>query len=332
MTNILDLFEVRIGKEGTATSDWGTAVAQTHKVMGITDFSITPLVESVIVKDRRGSLAPGYDATFVRKSATGTLTGILNYEYLPHWLDSLMGVATPTVDTEYTYAYTAPLGTAPTAQPFTMAYGNDDDVETVKSLLGAVASSLTIRGSGSSPIEYVVNFIGKSVDTDTFDSAAEADSTVTIAKTCDLQLWIDPSSDAAGTTEILTSWMDFELSINTNRNIYYYLNQDSAGNWREARWDTSLRLGLEINSTTSALVDAVLATTSTVFERVIRIKASNGLNFITFDFNGATEEAPQLYVDKDGVVSMDLMFKGKYHSTLGNYLTASVVNTIASMP
>ena len=332
MTNISDLFELRIGKEAV-DSDWGTAVAQSHKMMGVTDFSMTPIIESQQIKDRKGSLAPGYESVFVRKHATASLSGFVSYEYFPHILDGVFSVATPSADTDiYTYAYTAPLGAQTTPQWYTMAWGNDADAGSIKCLVGGTFQSLQVSGATGEALTYQANLIGKSVDTDTFDSAAEANSSITTTRGCDLALAIDPSSDAAGTTPITTTWMDFDLNINTNRTPFWHLGNTAPSNFKDARWDVSLRLGLELNTTSAAYLDSILTTSTTTFERVFKITATNGTNVITFTVNGVAVEAPQLFTDNDGLVTLNLMVTGQYHSVLANYLTASVVNSIASMP
>lgn len=331
MTNIMDLFELRMGKE-ISSDAWGTAVAQTHKVMGVTDFTISPMVESAQIKDHLGSLAPGYNTVYNRKHASGSLSGNVNYEYLPHWLDGLFGVATPSADTEYTYAYTAPLGTEPTPQVYTMAWGKADAAESIKSLVGATVNTFQMTGDAGGALTYTVGLIGKSVDTDTFDSAAEANSTVVFARGCDVALAIDPSSDAAGTTAIANTWFDFDLNINANRSPFWHLGSCTPTDYKDARWDATLRLGLELNATSAAWLDAILATTTTPLERVVKITATNGVNAITVTFNGISLDAPQVVTDKDGIASVDWTLSGQYHATLGNYLTMSVKNTIATMP
>lgn len=331
MTNILGLYELRVGKE-ISTDAWGTAVAQSHKMMGVTDFQLNPMVESAQVEDHLGSLAPAYRSVYNRKHATASMSGQLDYQYSPILFDMLFGTASPTADTEYTYAYTAPLGTAPTPKVLTMAWGNDADADSIKSLVGGTLQTFQLSGSAGGPLTYQVGLIGKSVDTDTFDSAAEANSTVTVVRGCDVALAIDPSSDAAGTTAISNTWFDFDLNVNTNRSPFWYLGNCAAGNFRPAKWNGTLRLGLEVNATSMAWVDAILQTTADVYERVVRITATNGTNITRITFNGVALEAPALVVDKDGVASIDWTLTGQYHSTLGNWLTASVVNSVASMP
>lgn len=332
MTNISDLFELRVGPEADSDA-WGTGVAQTHKVMGVTDFSLTPLVESQQIKDRKGSIAPGYESVPLRIHGEANLSGIVNYEYFPLWLDGLFGAATPAADTDiYTYAYTGPTTAHPTPRKYTMAWGNANDVDSVKSLTSATIRDLQISGATGEPITYTANFIGYSVDTDTFDSAAEANSTITTTRGCDFALAIDPSSDAAGTTSITTTWMDFDLNINSNRAPFWHLGSLQATNAREARWDVSLRLGMELNTTSAAYLDSILTTTTTTFERVVKVTATNGSNQFIFTVNGVALEAPQLYQDNDGVTTVSLMLTGQFNSVLSTYLTMSVVNTVSVMP
>lgn len=331
MTVINDLLQLRIGKETT----WGTAVAQTSKLMGIESVNFRPIKESQQIKDVRGSMAPGYVTVPVRTYAEGVIQGVVSYEDLPYWFDGLLGTATPSASTEFTYAYTAPLTAEPTISNWTMAYGDANVVSSVYGIAGGTMTSLNISGEKEGLLRFTANLFGKFLATDTFDSAAEADRTVTFARGCDCKLYIDVSSDL-GTTEITNTGFDFSLDINSNRTPKFHL-QDTDGNCRPtgikpARWDGSLRLGLEVNTTSTPLIDAIANVTTTSMVRGVRIVATNGVNIITLNFNGVALEAPQLYNDKDGITSVDLMLAGQYEANLGNWFTASVVNTIATLP
>jgi hypothetical protein len=139
-------------------------------------------------------------------------------------------------------------------------------------------------------------------------------------------LWIDPSSDAVGTTAIATTAFSAELQINTNRDLKYHLGNLNPTTYRDAKWDVSLRMGLELNATSRAYLSSQLGTSSDTFERVVRLKATSGIYEFQFDVNGATLEVPELVDDQDGVSTLNFELMGVYNSTLGNYLAAQSVN------
>jgi hypothetical protein len=329
MTNIPALFEIRMGIE--ATDAWGTAVAQTVKLMDVEDFNLTPMMESVQIKDRRGTLAPGYSSLLNKLHGSATLSGFLNLEQSPYWFNSLLQDVTPTTDAAgNTWNWVAPGSDgAPPVNSFTIAFGVPADINSVKSLRGATVRDIQISGAVNDQLKLTANFIGAAVDTDTFDSDAEADVTTQILKGCDVSLWIDPDSDAVGTTAIASTGFDFDLNINTNRETFTYLGSAAAGNYREARYEGSLRLGLELNTTSAAYIDSILSTSSDALtKKVVRILAQVDTdNYLQFDFNGVALEAPQLFSDRDGISTIDLMLVGQYGATLGNWLKVEARNS-----
>ena len=207
MASIPDLFLLQLGSEAPAA--WGTEVPQTVKLMGIEDCQITPIVESIQIKDKRGNLAPGFQSVTTNKSAQGNLSGWATYDDFPYWLNGLFTADTAgTIDTDvYLYSYTAPLTAEPVPTSYTIAYGDSDDVYNIS---GATAQQFTFEGSSGEPLTFSVDFIGKESTTDTLD--ALADRAVTIAMGDHVQLWIDVSTDAAGTTEITNNSFSFSLS------------------------------------------------------------------------------------------------------------------------
>lgn len=329
MTNIPALFEIRLGIE--ATDAWGTAVAQTAKLMDVEDFSLTPMMESVQIKDRRGTLAPGYSSVLNKLHGSASLTSYLNLEQSVYWFNSLLQDVTPSTDaTGNTWNWVAPGSDgAPDINSYTIAFGIPGDVNTVKSLRGATVRDMQISGAVNDQLKTTVNFIGAAVDTDLFDSDAETDVTTTILKGCDIALWIDPDSDAVGTTAIASTGFDFDLNINTNRETFTYLGSAAAGNYREARYEGALRLGLELNATSAAYLDSILSTSSdSLTKKVVRILADVTTDaYLQIDFNGVVLESPQLFTDRDGISTIELNLQGQYGTTLGNWLKIESRNT-----
>jgi hypothetical protein len=334
MTNIFDLFDVRMGKE--STDAWGTAVAQSVKLMGIEDISFTPLVTSMQIQDRRGSLQPGFQSVVQTISGTGSISGWVNYEDLPYWFDGIFGTASPVTDTDvYQYDYVGATSDAPSFSHWSLAYGDDSD--DIYALFGATVQSMNISGATGEPLTYSVEFLGKEVSTDTFDSDAESDRTVTYAMGDHVDLWIDPASDAAGTTAVANKAFSFSLDINTNREAVTHLGNQSPDKVREGRPEGALNLTLELDSDTAAYMDSIINTTTTTYERVIRLKASTTDAaalpvHAQIDFNGVVLEAPQMWTDQDGVVSYDITFTGQYGATLTNWLVAQIQTGVSSLP
>jgi hypothetical protein len=331
--NIPDLFEIRGGKE--ATDAWGTQVAQTFKFMGVTDINFTPIEDSIMIADKRGSLQPGHESVKQLRTGTAQIDGNLSYQDAPYLFDGIFGTATPAADTDtYTYTYAGADGSCPNISFWTIAYGDTDDVY---SLSGATIQSLNISGESGGPLTFSAQYIGKSIDTDTLDSDAEADRSVDFAMGWHVQLWIDPASDAAGTTEIANTGFAFSLDINTNREVVNHLGSLAPDAYREARPEGGLNLTLELTAATAAYIDGILAATTAVPEKVIRIKASSTtaggiVEYIQVDFNGVNLESPQQWTDNDGVTSYDITFMGQYNSVLTNWIAVTVQNDISALP
>jgi len=328
---IPDLFEIRMGTE--STDAWGTAVAQSVKLMGITDITLTPVVESVQIKDKRGSMRPGHVSVPQMIYGTGSLSGIALYDDLPYWLDSIFGAASPVTSTDvYQYDYVGAHATEPVISHYTLAYGDGTYIE---SLLGSTVQSLNISGASGEPLTFSANLIGKIIDSDTFDSAAEADRTVYPIMGDHVALWIDPSSDAVGTTSVTVPFQ-FSLDINTNRTLKTHLGNLNPTKYREARHEGALKLTLELDSDTVGTLDAILNTASSVtVERVVRIKASATVgalpNYLQVDFNGVTLEAPQLYTDVDGITTYEMTLMGQYNGTLDDWIVIQVQNGVSAL-
>lgn len=330
MTNIPSLFEYRMGVE--ATDGWGTAVAQTLKLMNVENLDFTPIVESEQVKDMRGTQAPAYQSVHNRTTGTATMSGWLNVEQFPYWACSLLQDVDPTTDADGgVWNWVAPGSDGqPDILSYTIAKGIVGDVNTVKSLRGATVQSMNITGATNQPLRITNNFIGVAIDTDTFDSDSEPDITTQLLTSCHTTFYIDPASDAVGTTLIENTGFSFDLNVNSNREVFNYLGSCTPGNYRPARFEGSLKLGLELNATSAAYLDDILTTaTNGVFERVVRILMQIDTdNYIQVDFNGVALEAPQLYPDADQISTIDLMLMGQYNATLGNWLKVESRNTV----
>ena len=151
---------------------------------------------------------------------------------------------------------------------------------------------------------------------------------------CQAALAIDAWDTAVGTTAVADSAFSWELTINPNRQYRAYLGECTPSAWNDQPWTGQLRLSLELNNTTDDYLEAILGTASTILERVIEIKYSNSgvgaaLRTFTIQFAGHALEAPQMFQDRNGVTTYDLVFEGVYNPTMANWLKIDTASGIA---
>lgn len=324
MPFIPDLAEIQIGKETV----WGTPVAPTAKLMGIESCKIKPINEAILLSSL-GSLVPGRNASLTKVAAEATLGGEALFEDLPYWFDGLFDEATPTGAGPYVYTYSAPDGTEPTPRIFTLTHG-DNAGSYVYGMEGGIVSKLVISGKTGEAWKFQADLIGEQVNTDALASLSSRAVNAIMAHMTDL--YIDAWGGTIGTTQITGPFFSFELTINTNRAIYHSLGSIMGVGYREAKYNGTLKLSLELDATSQAYLDAILAA-SAVFQKQIRIKGSSGASLIAqLDFAGTAMKSPETFTDQDGVTTLDLELEGTYNSTLGNWLEAEITNGVTTLP
>ena len=93
-----------------------------------------------------------------------------------------------------------------------------------------------------------------------------------------------------------------------------------------------MRLSLELNNTTDDYLIAMLAATNAILERQIEISYTNGTDdLLEIQFAGHTMSAPQLFQDRNGVMTYDLVFDGVYNPTFENWLKINTKSGIATL-
>lgn len=323
-TPVPDLYTFQIGTEST----WGTAVAQTAKLGLLDDLTLTPEIQAELIPDKRASLAPAYASVLNYTTGTAKAKGICTYQDMPYWLDSLFSTATPSGANPYVRAYTGALGTIPTHKAFTLAKGTGQGYSHCYSLTGAIVNEMSVKIQTSKPWELDLSFIGKSVGTDTIDSLS--DRTQTPIHANNTTLYIDAVGGTIGTTAISTAWFGAELKIKNNVMPYASAGASTPFSFRDARWEATLKLTMEVQSGTKAYLDSIIG--SSLLQHQIRIKATTGASAIQqFDIAGTLLKSPEIVKDQDGVSSFEFEYTAEYNSTLAGYLAASNTNTVASL-
>lgn len=322
---INDLTQAQIGKETT----WGTTVTPTAKLMGIESFDITPIVDTEVKKDIRGSQAPGYNAVVLKAEAQAEFSGQALYEDLPYWLESLMGVVTPTGAGPYVRTGNAPVSNTGVASPRMMTVIMGDANDAYK-LGGGIVSDLTLSFEANKPAMVKGKMLGQAV-TSGAALAGLSDRSVNVIMGDHLTLYIDAWGGTVGTTVIAASAFAGELTLKSNRKLRHYLGALTPGNWNDPRWEGSLKLTVEFNTTTKAYLNSLL--TPGLVQHQVRLKFASGANLIQqLDFAGNLTKAPKIYDDRDGLSTIDLEYDGQYNTALANWLKYSNTNNVSALP
>jgi hypothetical protein len=331
MTYIPALDKVQLGTEDFAA--WGTPVTPTVQLGLISDATIEPEIDVETLPDLRGSLAPGYVATLNAHRGGASIAGVVTYEDLPYWFDSLLMQATPTGGPAYSRVYNGQLD--PTAltpsltvrRLYTFIKGQANKVQR---LSGAIVNELSIKMEANKPWTFTAKLIGK----DVAESALEDLGAALLARgqtpvhANSTQLYINNiTTDHIGDTEITTLWFSAELSIKNVAGLVNGMGSLTPKIYTDAKAEATLKLKADVNADSAALLAAILATS--VEQRKVRLKATSGANEVYLDFAGSFTGAPKIDTDQDGVSALEFEMDAIYNiHDMANWFNATVINSI----
>lgn len=316
-----DLLKLQVGTEVT----WGTPVAPTAELPLASDITLTPVVESTVHEDMRGTLSPGAIATSDRIAGEGSISTALSYEQLPYWWDNVFSEATPSGGGPYQRDYAAPTTAVTTPRVLTVVHGEGSFVY---GLTGGIITDHSITIESNAPWTCTNDMIGKQVLDDAFASLSILSATPIMGN--DTTLYIDAWGGTIGTTAVTASFFSAELSYSTGRELVHAIGSKTPITYVENRTSGTLTLTLEVTSQTEAYVTSLLGGTLT--QHQIRIKATTGASQIAqIDFAGTLTSAPEIFTDTDGVITYELEWTGTFNSTLGNWIEATVTNGVATL-
>ena len=317
-------------------SAWQTAfgtpkTSATVKLQNVSSFRLRPEFQTRALDQLRGTLAPTHQTTLDNYSGSATFeVSDETFEDVNYWLDALFGAATATGSLPYVRAYNAPTTAAVTPHFMTLQYGQANEVW---QLQDASVASLTLSGANNSGVQVGGSIIGGKVIQGTLASLSDR-TAVTRMSGCMAKVSIG-AWDATSLTELADSAFSWELSINSNREYRGYLGDCTPTAYHDQKWNGQLRLSLELNTTTAAYLTTMLDSAgSTILERQVEIKysttTSGKARSMTIKFAGHSMQAPEIYQDRNGVTTYDLVLDGVYNSKLTNWLTISTESGAAA--
>ena len=175
-------------------------------------------IREVVFPDDNVGIIGGANRSYTAKTGGElTLESDATFEQVAYIFDSAIHTATPTTDTGSGYVRTYNLQWASTdkiastdIQYLVIEGGDNQQAEIMRS---GFVRELTISGAQGEPVQVSALVEGQGVSTTTFTGSLSIPSVETIL-TSKGKLYIDPSSDAIGTTQKSATLLNFELSMN----------------------------------------------------------------------------------------------------------------------
>jgi hypothetical protein len=328
----LDRIDLRVqaGKQ----SVWGTAVPTTVMLRGLEDFTIAPDIDIRSFEDMSLALAGSNAAGVYTVGGGGNGNGWCSYEHLCYWLDSLFGEATPGAP-NYTYAYVAPVSTAPTPRIMTLQLAHSSVGG--YAVVGGIVNELTLTQEMTEPLTFDVSILGNKVDADTRDALA-IPVVNPITGLHLTHLYIDTWATAPGTTDYapLCAVRRASLNVNANRTPRYCFGQVGAGSYRTDPWDGTLELTLDFDASSKAIIDSIVGGTLT--QRNVKLLWDDTANRqLALTFAGVVTDMPDIFEDDDGVTTVSLTLAKMYNANWTtpyspNWIDIKVKNQLTTLP
>ena len=319
-------------------SAWQTAFGTanptaTVKLQNVSSFRLRPEFQTRVLEQLRGTLAPTHQTTLDNYSGSATFeVSDETFEDVNYWLEALFGTASLSGTGPYARAYAAPLTSAVTPKFMTLQWGQTNGVFQIQD---ASVASLTLSGADNTGIQVGGSIIGGKVTAGTYTSLNDRTGTTRMSG-CMASVGI-ATWDTSSFTTLANSAFSWELSINSNREYRGYLGSCTPTAYHDQKWNGQLRLSLELNTTTAAYLNTMLASAgSAILQKQFKIEYTTGTGTsersMVITFAGHSMQAPELFPDRNGVTTYDLVLDGVYNSKLANWLkieTKSATQTLA---
>ena len=304
----------------------------TRKLQNVSSFKLRPEFETRALDQMRGTLAPTHQTTLDRYLSSATAeTSDTDFEELNYWLEMLFGTVTPSGSANpYTRTYSAPTTSAITPRPATLQFGQADEVWQMQD---ATVTSLTLSGAANSGVSVGASLMGGKVKEGALATLQDV-TTGTRLSGCMASVAIEVWTGSTF-NPLASSAFSWELSINANREYHNFLGECTPSASYDNKWSGQLKLSLELNASTDDYLIAMLAAANTILEKRVRIiytvGATTTLRSMTIDFAGHSMQAPELFQDKNGLMTYDLVLDGVYNPTASNWLSIETKSALATL-
>ena len=322
--NVLQLgWQTAFGTENTKA---------TRKLQNVSSFKLRPELETRALDQLRGTLAPTHQTVLDRYLSSATAeTSDTDFEELNYWLEMLFGTVSPGITEPYLRTYSAPTTSAPAPRYATLQFGQTNEVWQMQD---ASVTSLTLSGAANSGVSVGASLIGGKVVEGALATLQDL-TTGTRLSGCMASVKLADWSSSTFTA-LASSAFSWELSVNANRVYDNFLGECTPSKSYDGKWTGQLKLSVELNNTSDDLLVAMLTSSaSKILEKRVQIIYTTGtgtsLRSMTIDFAGHSMLAPELFQDKNGLMTYDLVLDGVYNPTASNWLTIKTESALATV-
>jgi hypothetical protein len=198
----------------------------------------------------------------------------------------------------------------------------------VQKMTGGVVQELNVKIETNKAWNFSSKLIGKTVADGSL--AALSDRSQTPIHANETIMYIDAVGGTIGTTAITSILFSADISIKNNAGLVAGVSSLYPATYAEGKSEATLKMKMAVDATTAGYLTSIMGTT--LLQKLIRIKATTGSSQIAqFDFGATFTKAPKINSDQDGISTFEFEAKAVYNSTLGNWMKASVTNSIATM-
>lgn len=314
-------------------SAWGTAESTaTVQLTGVTDVSLD-IVPDVYQPQFMGTLAPAITAGLMGQHGEASITQVASYQDLPYYLGGVFGTsaASAGANTTYIYKYKAQTDRITTAPYYTVEIGAPG---AEYALVTGIFTNLTLSGEANGMWEMSADVIGKAVTTKAMTTGLDVRD-VDLIRMADTHIYVTPwARSTISATALDATLISFELTANPQRHMKTFAGSGNPAAYGDSTWEGQLTTVMEFNSNAKTLVNEMLSPDALV-QRQIRIRAATGATTkarqATIDFAGTLADTVTLWDDRDGNMTVSLVWNGTYNKASTSWLRLDVKNELSTI-
>jgi hypothetical protein len=330
----------------TGEATWGsTAVAASRKLHGVEDFEMSIVTKGEAVP-AVGWYGPGPVADEVSQSAEFNFKGTVTYQELPKILNGLFTYTSGSTSAAapYVFPYSAPIASTQICATYPMEGGVSTG--NAYKVVGGIFGGLKLSGEAGGLWKFEVPGVGKHISymTSGMSTAANAESRYMVPVNMkDTSIRITPFATGvcpSSSGQVDAVLVSFDFNLDCKRHTKLFAGSRLPGGWGDNRYEGTLNTVLEFTSgftlpLINEMLGSTMVSTGVALQRLISLHAaaastagSSGFA-VDLHFGGIVTEPIKLWDDRDGNMTANITWTGKFSTALAALGTSGTGNWLA---